>query len=60
MKGTWEGLSMRRTRRKPILIDAQWAKIEPLLPKLTSRGRPWRDSREVLEGILWVLKTGAR
>jgi transposase len=51
---------MRRTRRKPILIDAQWAKIEPLLPKLTSRGRPWRDSREVLEGILWVLKTGAR
>ena len=41
------------------LTDGQWSKIEPLLPKLTSRGRPWRDSREVLEGILWVLRTGA-
>ena len=47
-------------RRKPILTDEQWSKIEELLPKLTSRGRPWRDSRQTLEGILWVLKTGAR
>lgn len=46
--------------RQPILTDAQWAKIEPLLPQLTSRGRPWRESRATLEGILWVLKTGAR
>lgn len=42
------------------LTDEQWEKIEPLLPELGSRGRPWRDSREVLEGILWVLRTGAR
>ena len=40
--------------------DKQWAKLEPLLPKLRSRGRPWADNRCVLEGILWVLKTGAR
>ena len=46
--------------RPSMLSDAQWAKIEPLLPQLTSRGRPWRDNRQVLEGILWVLKTGAR
>ena len=46
------------------LTDAQWAFIEPLLPKLPKRidgrGRPWRDSRAVLNGILWVLRTGAQ
>ena len=42
------------------LSDEQWAKIEPLLPTLRSRGRPWADNRGVVEGILWVLKTGAR
>jgi transposase len=46
--------------RKDILTDNQWAKIEPLLPKLKSRGRPWADNRKVLEGILWVLRSGAR
>lgn len=45
---------------KPLLSDKQWAKIEPLLPNFSSKGRPWRNNREVLEGILWVLKTGAR
>lgn len=43
-----------------MLSDAQWAKLDPLLPKYSSAGRPWRDNRAVLEGILWVLKTGAR
>ena len=46
------------------LTDAQWAFIEPLLPELPQRpdrrGRPWRDSREVLNGILWILRTGAQ
>jgi transposase len=46
--------------QKAFLSDEQWAKIEPLLPKVRSRGRPWADNRQVLEGILWVLKTGAR
>ncbi len=45
---------------KRLLSDEQWAKVEPLLPKLASKGRPWADNRAVLEGILWVLKTGAR
>ena len=31
-----------------------------MLPQPSGRGRPWADNREVLEGILWVLKTGAR
>ncbi|MEW6482417.1 MAG: IS5 family transposase [bacterium] len=42
------------------LTDKQWEKIEPLLPKLKSKGGPWKNNREVLEGILWVLRTGAR
>ena len=46
------------------LSDAQWAILAPLIPSLPRRsdrrGRPWRDSREVLGGVLWVLKTGAR
>jgi transposase len=48
--------------RQPLLSDTQWEKIQPLLPKLKRhrRGRPPKDNRVVLEGILWVLKTGAR
>ena len=43
--------------------DEQWGLLEPLLPRLPrradGRGRPWKDSRMVLNGILWVLRTGA-
>lgn len=48
--------------RQRLLSESQWQKIEPLLPKLKrrKRGRPPKDNRVVLEGILWVLKTGAR
>jgi len=45
------------------LTDAQWAVLEPLLPtprrRPDGRGRPWRDPRDVLNGILWILKPGA-
>lgn len=43
------------------LNDEQWQKIEPLLPKTKPGrvGRPPADNREVLEGILWILRTGA-
>jgi transposase len=46
-----------------LLTDAQWEKIRPLLPKRPRRpkgGRPRKDDRNVLEGILWVLRSGAR
>lgn len=46
------------------ITDKQWALIEPHLPKLPrrkdGRGRPWRSDRECLDGILWILKTGAQ
>ncbi len=44
------------------LTDDQWQKIEPLLPALPmradGRGRYWKDSRQFLDGILWVLHVG--
>ena len=45
-----------------LLADAQWEKIRPLLPKRSKRpegGRPPADDRRVLEGILWILRSGA-
>ena len=42
------------------LTEKQWKEIEPLLPKLKSNGRPWKNNRLVVEGILWILRTGAR
>lgn len=39
--------------------DAQWARIEPLLPKNTRRLKRV-DDRRVLSGIVHVLKTGCR
>lgn len=47
---------------KPELTDAQWARIDPLLPRWKpSRkgGRPWADNRACFEGILWILRTGS-
>ena len=45
------------------LTEAQWEILQPHLPKLLvrrdGRGRPWRDPRDVLNGILWILRTGA-
>jgi transposase len=41
------------------LSDEQWERLRPLLPPTpTSRGRPRRDDRMVVEGILWRLATG--
>ena len=45
------------------LTNEQWEVLEPLIPepvrRADGRGRPWRNSRDVLNGILWVLRTGA-
>jgi len=49
--------------RDVLLTDAQWEKLRPLIPaRPTSAkgGRPPVDERKCFEGILWVLKTGAR
>jgi transposase len=42
------------------LTDEQWALVEPLLPPDTARtGRPRRDRRTLINGIFWILHTGA-
>ena len=46
------------------LTDVQWEFVAPLLPKYRRRkdrrGRPRQDPREVLNGTLWILRTGAQ
>ena len=42
------------------LRDDQWEQIAPLLPLPKRRGRPRADDRSTLNGILWVLRSGAR
>ncbi len=46
------------------LSDTQWARLQPLLPpsrrgKGTKGGRPRTDDRQTINGILWILRTGA-
>ena len=51
MAGRWE------------LTEEQWVLVEPVLRparREDNRGRPWHDTRAVLNGVLWVLGTGAQ
>jgi hypothetical protein len=41
------------------LTDAEWHRVEPLLPpQQPATGRPRHDHRTVLGGILWVVRSG--
>ena len=41
--------------------EEEWALLDPLIPKSTAKtGRPPRDRRQMLNGILWILSTGAQ
>jgi len=42
-----------------VLSDSEWARIEPLLPSSAGRrGHPFRDHRQVVEGIIYRLRVG--
>lgn len=42
------------------LTDAQWARLEPLLPKPTKSGRPSKwTKRQLLDAIRWRVRVGA-
>jgi transposase len=42
------------------LSDQQWQQLQPLLPpQKPTTGRPAKDHRTIINGILWVLRTGA-
>ena len=44
------------------MSEAAWRRLKPLLPPERSArgGRPPKDRRRVLNGILWILRSGAR
>jgi transposase len=51
MTGRWE------------VTGEQWELLEPLLRPMRredNRGRPWHDTRSVLNGVLWTLGSGAQ
>jgi transposase len=45
------------------LTDEQWEVVKPLIPappkRSDGRGRPRVDDRKIVDGILWVMRTGA-
>ncbi len=41
------------------LKDEQWERIEDFFGSPAATGRPPRDRRQVVDGILWVLRTGS-
>jgi len=45
--------------RTAVISDAEWARIEPMMPSSDGqRGRPFREHRQVIEGIIYRLRTG--
>jgi transposase len=46
------------------LTDEQWRVVKQVLAdepvRQDRRGRPWADQRTVLNGVLWLLRSGAR
>jgi transposase len=45
-------------RRRHELTETEWARLAPLLPPRKA-GKPRKDDRPVINGILWKLATGA-
>ena len=42
------------------LTDEQWNRLEPLLPpEKPETGRPSKEHKTIINGILWILGTGA-
>lgn len=55
--------TMLRGMKRELVPDRLWERVAPLLPRdrrrrRTRRGRPRRDDRACLRGIIFVLKTG--
>src|SRR2546427_13210528 len=50
-------------RARGEVTNEEWAVLEPLLrfrQRSDRRGRPPQDTRAVLNGVLWILRTGAQ
>ncbi|MEV0533096.1 transposase [Kitasatospora sp. NPDC050463] len=42
------------------LTDAEWARLEPLLPVSNGRCGRWRDHQQVINGVLHRVRTGVQ
>ncbi|MFP1628069.1 IS5 family transposase [Streptomyces sp. 5K101] len=42
------------------LTDSQWERLEPLLPVSNGRCGRWRDHRQVVNGVLYRIRTGVQ
>jgi transposase len=55
---------IHRLARRAELTDEPWTIMARLMPKpprrADGRGRPWRDAREGRNGLLGLLRRGAR
>ena len=51
---------MRTQRYETDLTDEQWALLDPLLPPPKPLGRPRADLREVLNGLLYLNRSGCQ
>ena len=50
---------MRRRAYDTDLSDAEWHKIEPLVPKAKSEGRPRSQNlREMINAVFYIVKAG--
>ena len=46
--------------RRHELTNRQWERIKPMLPpQQPETGRPRENHRQIINGILWILRTGA-
>ena len=47
--------------RRYELTDAEWERLQPYFPdrQAGDKGRPRKNSRQILNGILWIARSGA-
>jgi transposase len=50
-----EGMIMARS----LLSDEEWELIADIFPEPAATGRPRRDPRTIVNGIIWILRTGS-
>lgn len=41
------------------LTDQQWKRLERLIPTASRLGRPEKSHRDMVEAMIWILRTGA-
>jgi transposase len=52
---------MKALIRRYELTDAEWERLQPYFPdrQAGDKGRPRKDSLQILNGILWIVRNGA-